>query len=607
MILGVSEYLRKGVINFNRKENATMNSINKILKLNFILFSAFLSLLLIDCSSYLDSKPEAKVLKDDIFGYYPNFQGYLDQCYFYLVDWNKNKLSVGQQIGGESIGIQSWLTSRASMTGDYWGLVEGRSCYNDFPGDGIGWWATGWGAIRVANQAIENIDLLVNPTSNEREWLLGQAHFFRALYHMEIWRAFGSIPYIGEVIVEDFNYSRFYEYNGKTNCQAVAEHMVDDLDMAIQYLPKEWPQDMDGIGRVTKGTAAAYKARVLLTAGSPLFNEFSGNGAVVNQEYMMRAAEAASAVLKLADEGIYSLTPFENYKDMFCKNDGTFPESDEIIFAKRVNIFGQSNFSNIGIGRIFIPDASIFGGTGVPETVTQNYVDKYEMIDGTKYLTAYDEEENLRWNGRDPRFRTAIFVDKDTAGISPETVLELFKDGKTRSGGNTLTPYIVHKYWSKGVNGKDGDWDNFYYHTPLMRLADVYLMYAEAIYASTGDPYSSYSDYSMSAFEAVNKVRNRAGMPDVDVTLSAYDGDFLKLVLNERAVELAFEGHFWFDQRRWKIKPDAVLYDLQFDEDYSYFSREPILNTVFEDRHWWLPFPSDVTQIANDFPQNPGW
>lgn len=139
-----------------------------------------------------------------------------------------------------------------------------------------------------------------------------------------------------------------------------------------------------------------------------------------------------------------------------------------------------------------------------------------------------------------------------------------------------------------------------------MRLADVYLMYAEAVNEWKGDPNATADGYPLTALEAVNLVRRRAGMPEVTAGAEAYSGDFRELVLNERAVELAFEGHYWFDQRRWKRRPDRILYDLRFDEDYTFFSREPVLNTVFLDRHWWLPFPSSISSVA-DFTQNPGW
>lgn len=585
-------------------------------RFNIIIYCCLI-VLIFGCNKYLDNEPERVISEKDVFSTYAHFQGFVDQLYEYLVDGNKFTISVGAQMGGETIALQGWNSSRASAEGNYWGLLNGRSIFKSFVNEERGLWYGGWPAIRIANQAIENVDYFMG-SEEERNWLLGQAYFFRAYFHMEIWRAFGSIPYIDEVLDSDFQKPRYFSvktesYGTKYGCQAVAERIIEDLDKATLLLPSTWPDAASQWGRVTKGAALAFKAKTLLTAGSPLFNEFSGENANVNYEYMKRAAEAAGEVLKLSDEGIYELTPFGHYKDMFCKNDGSHPFTKELIFTKINSTFGSTNFTS-GIGRTFVPDGALFGGSsGTTESVTQNFVDKYEMVDGSPYRLTYDSNDSLRWENRDPRFRATIYVDGDRAGIADETILELYTDdgngfsGRSRANGNTLSPYIVHKYWPRGVNRKDGDWNNFYYHTPLMRLADIYLMYAEACYNIIGDPYANSGNYSMSALDAVNVVRNRAGMPNVDVTLTLYNGDFNKLIQNERAVELAFEGHYWFDLRRWKIRPDSMLYDLCFDKQYSYFHRQEIIPFVFENRHWWMPFPQELIRTVKDFPQNPGW
>lgn len=592
--------------------------------LKYISAIAFMLIFSVSCEDYLDFPPEATVLEEEVFGTYVNFQGYVDNIYQYIEDGNKSSITVGQQMGGETIAVQGWNSSRAAAEGNYLGLLTGRSIYKQFGNNNYGWWWGGWTAIRIANTAIQNIDLL-NGTEAEKNYLLGQAHFFRALFHMEIWRGFGSIPYIDEVLTGSADKPRFFEveteqYGVKKDCQAVAERIVADFDLAASYLPVVWPDSRTQWGRPTKGAALAMKARTLITAGSPLFNEFSGNGATFDVEYMQRAAEAAAEVINL---GVYSLQNFAEYKDMFCRNDGTMPITDEIIFAVTEGAFGSGNVTGNGIGRLFLPHQALFGGNAITEAVTQNYVDKFEMSDGSEYdpdgdpstPSPYDTDDSKRWNDRDPRFRGSIYVDGDRAGIADATILELYVDdgtgkpGKTRNNGNTLSPYIVHKYWSVGANQTDGLWNSFYFWTPLMRLADVYLMYAEAVYEGYGSQSASAPNSTLTAEQAVNLVRSRAGMPDAATTISRNDlySNFRDLVRNERHVELCFEGHYWFDLRRWKVKPDPILYEMRFDKDYNFFSREVIIPFIFEDRHWWMPFPVDLTQTVDGFAQNPGW
>jgi hypothetical protein len=134
----------------------------------------------------------------------------------------------------------------------------------------------------------------------------------------------------------------------------------------------------------------------------------------------------------------------------------------------------------------------------------------------------------------------------------------------------------------------------------------MYLIYAEAVYQATNSAGASSSNYSMSALDAINVVRNRAGAAPV-TNLANYNNDFQALVRYERDVELCFEGHRWFDMRRWKIMPDHTLYKMTFDQGYTYFNREVIQPYIFDERNYWMPFPRDLTFNYEGFPQNLGW
>jgi hypothetical protein len=154
-----------------------------------------------------------------------------------------------------------------------------------------------------------------------------------------------------------------------------------------------------------------------------------------------------------------------------------------------------------------------------------------------------------------------------------------------------------------------------------MRLADVYLMYAEAVTVAYG-PSSKAPGATYSAVDAVNKVRNRAGMPNATAEAPGYQhqaGDaaaapystFLELIRNERFVELCFEGIWRYDITRWYIAhldQNRKMVDLRFDKDYKTFNRVQIDYMTFENpKHYWFPISRTQTQIFADFPQNPGW
>jgi len=165
------------------------------------------------------------------------------------------------------------------------------------------------------------------------------------------------------------------------------------------------------------------------------------------------------------------------------------------------------------------------------------------------------------------------------------------------------------------------------YSTPFLRLADIYLTYAEAVYESTGSYTSIPGGLSMSAADAINLVRARVGQPDVATTLPFYenaalpnscetddDSAFRLLYRNERHVELAYEGQFWFDIRRWKrahLKNGVPIQQLVFDGknsvDENTVRRKTVTPYVFTDAHYWLPFPVAMTRYSKDWEQNPGW
>lgn len=569
------------------------------------------------CEDYLDVPPEADITREEVFGAYLSFQGFVDVMYEYIIDYNSQKNTVGQNLSGETISTTGNNTSAIAATGNYWNLLDARSNFNDFGRRDLryGIWNEGWKGIRQANLSLENLSLLVNATDKERNLIEGQAYFFRAFFHWEIVRAFGSIPYIEKALAadDDLKLPRFYEYNGKFDYQAVTEHMVEDLDKAAALLPEVWDNTLVNQGRIAKGTALALKAKALLYGGSPLMNQFSRNSATFDVGYMHRAADAAAEVLKLADKGVYALTSFDEYLNMFATKDGTVPLTKETILQKPKRNSGPSEAKNF-LGRLYLPDPSTFGGlNAVTETPTQNFIDEFEMADGTKYKAGgpesggYDFDNSKRWNGRDPRFRKSIYVDGDMAGFHKNSKLELYNGGKTLNGGLTINPYIVHKYWPLGVNKMDKEWNDFRYVTPHLRLAEIYLIYAEAVFEATQNANATSSNYSMSALQAINKVRARAGMPATTANPPAYGGSFRAQLRNERDVEFCFEGHRWYDLRRWKVEPDDTLYKMVFDKNYTNFSREVIQPFIFEERNFWMPMPRNLTYSYSGFPQNPGW
>jgi hypothetical protein len=312
------------------------------------------------------------------------------------------------------------------------------------------------------------------------------------------------------------------------------------------------------------------------------------------------------------------LTKWADMRLVFATKDGTQPYTPEVLFHRTINIFGapvvsQSTARNYGQNQLTGQKAA---------QGSQNYQDKFEMKDGSRYKISYDTNKDRRWTDRDNRFKFNFYmhndvVDKITLNFSNAI---LTADGAQNSNA-------VRKFLSDGVTKNNPGLAAF--STPLLRLADIYLTYAEAVFEGTGSYNTVPAGLNMTAEEAVNKIRTRAGQPTVAVTLPLYENNplpgscdlasdpaFRLLYRNECAVEFAYEGVYWFNIRRWKrahLQDGVQLQALIFDVDTkkaiveSTVKRVNVTSYIFKDQHYWMPFETSLTRFTADWEQNPGW
>jgi len=153
-------------------------------------------------------------------------------------------------------------------------------------------------------------------------------------------------------------------------------------------------------------------------------------------------------------------------------------------------------------------------------------------------------------------------------------------------------------------------------YVPFLRMADVYLMYAEAVlFASNGGtPQSTSGNYHLTAEGALNMVRNRAQLPNIAGKFTASRDVFFEEIVRERAVELIFEGARFDDLRRWNRNHDprylektAIDFERGADGKPINISERVIVTRVAEKKHNWLPIQVGFTKLYEGFPQNPGW
>ena len=262
---------------------------------------------------------------------------------------------------------------------------------------------------------------------------------------------------------------------------------------------------------------------------------------------------------------------------------------------------------------------------------TQDMVDAYEMANGEAPITGYSDEsrtvpivnaksgykEDDPYAGRDPRFYASIYYNgavrnlDQPAGKKVETFVGGAEEISDINRKHTRTGYYLRKF-NNFRSGQDNDADGA---VRLLRLAELYLNFAESAYQSAGpDVPVKAGAFSMSARDAVNAVRTRAGMPGfpLGMTKEAFE----KKYRNERRIELAFEEHRFFDVRRWKIldQTDRFVTGMRITKSGSNFvyKRFKFQNrNAFSDKY--LMYPIDQNEVdkiiglsGSDW-QNPGW
>src|SRR5690606_13610710 len=358
-------------------------------------------------------------------------------------------------------------------------------------------------------------------------------YFFRAWFHLELMKYWGGLPYIDEVIPanEPIRIPRL-------TYQETADKVAADFQKAADLLPVNWDETVAGsqitpgnnMQRANKIMALAYLGKNYLYAGSPLMNEASGGSATYDQEYCQLAAEALGKALSLSEStGRYKLADFSKYSELFYIQNGNnrLPGLEETIFWE--NTVGAGSRFRWNQINNYIPKDLSSGGHYISPTA--NYVFyNYGMANGMpindqRDITQADAESGYDpqypWKDRDPRFYKDLILDGERTSAN-ESLQEDIQFASLYSGGRfrvkdadkaNLTGMMLTKFKPRvaEINTESSTMGNNSTVLSLMRLADVYLMYAEATAVGYGVNGTATS-YSLSAVDAVNVVRDRAGV-----------------------------------------------------------------------------------------------
>jgi starch-binding outer membrane protein, SusD/RagB family len=407
-------------------------------------------------------------------------------------------------------------------------------------------WNASYRGIGRANNVIQNIDK-VDMNENLKKRFKAEAKFLRALYYFPLWNLFGGAPLILDA--PSFETQATLPRN---SAEDILTQMLKDLDEAAVDLPVSY----GGVdkGRATKGAALAFKARYLL--------------------YASRWAEAAAAAkavmdLRVGASPAYSLFP--DYRALFyLENEG----NAEVIFDI------QYKYPESGHGLDITLDQF---NTIAP---TPDLVNDYYAKDGLPITLSPLYNPAKPYDNRDPRLQATVIVPGSQFKGKTVTATQYPRTG---FGQKKYTIYRDTEVPARTLPDNESETNVI-----LMRYADVLLMYAEAQNEAAGPDISVYN--------AINAVRRRPGvnMPEVSVGLSK---DQMRAeIRHERRIELAGEGLYYYDVRRWGIAPQVLNADVKNDKGQRVDTRS--FNPA-RDMLW--PIPSVSIQENPNLTQNPNY
>lgn len=526
------------------------------------------------CEDILDLNPLDKMTESNVWADKNLIKLYVNASYHSIESGfgDQFNLLMWSSLSDETFCIHdggSYIVQKGELTSDNVSAI-GTGTFGINPT--FDYWKKAYSSIRDINIYFSHIDS--SPIdANLKASMNAEMKFIRAyIYSQLIWR-YGGVPIIKDVfrLGDDFSASR----NSYDECVSFINSELDDV---IADLPKKQPEDQKG--RASGDAAKALKSRVLLYAASPLNNPSN------DLDKWQKAADAAESLLSSS----YSLS--DDYQSLFLK------ENNEIIFAK---YYSQNNAHTINLfnGR----NGSNGWGSNCP---TQNLVDDYEMNNG-KLISDPTSGYNAAspYVNRDPRFYASILYD-GAVWMGRET--EIFKGGlDSRESSNqawngSLTGYNLKKFLPSDIppTGAAVNPTNPFIY---FRYGEILLNYAEAKF-ELGD--------EITARVYLNMIRSRSSvnMPAVTETGNA----LRKRIQHERRIELVFEGHRFYDVRRWKIATETesktikAMTIMKLPNGSITYEVVNLLTRTFSDKHYFLPIPRiEIERSLGSLSQNPGY
>lgn len=581
----------------------------------FILFQS--------CEDYLEKPPSVDITADSVYNNIVNAEKALNDAYTGLpfpipYDWD-NKMNVYAALLDE-------LTDIATEREDSWGgalnWYNGNisiANYNEAAGDDFykakeQWFPEYYVRIRKALLVVRNIDRVPDADASLIRQMKAEAKLIAGINYYQMFKNYGAVPFINHAL--EVNESTIFP---RPTLQAYKDSMLAMLNECVDDLPSVMPP-LDEAGRLTKAAALGMIARVHWFAASPLFNSdqpaypypesdpdrVKHNSMICfmkeDPQLWITAAEACKSAIDEAEAAGFSLLATGDYgsdfnNDYYNVFSGTQRGQPEVIIG--THAFHNNNYipRNDVFSQFFRPNQWTKG------VLTHNLVEMYDM--SSNGLPQDDPNSNFDpkkpYEGLDTRFyETVVQHGSRYSGIDYRFDV---KSSYWINYNGRSTGYLMRKFHPRN-SSEESIWQ-----WPYLRLADLYLMYAECLNEAYGPSHADIYTY-------IGKVRARAGTPNIPTITNK---ELMReRILKERAVELSLENSRYFDLRRWKRydvykttiwaaeitdNGDETLDIKKFDYPLKAIGRQ----RAWKD-HWILfPFPRQEVMKGYGLVQNPGW
>lgn len=617
------------------------------------------------CQKYLDVVPPDVGTLDYAFRSRNEAENYLFSCYNAIQGLNDMSRSPAFTTSSELVYPLNLPGNPLNITG--FSLITGTQNTNS---PGLNYWDGGgnginmWQAIRKCNTMLENIDEPADLGAAEKARWIAETKFLKAYYHYYLFRLYGPIPIVDKNLPVEATPDQVRVKRRPVD--TVVNYIAGLLDQAIPDLPPSIENPAKELGRITKPAAMAIKAELLMTAASPLFNGNTDYASFKDKDGQLlfpaydatkwqKAADACKAAIdqceavglhlnntfaaapnvtnlpdQLRQELVFqtALTQRWDLNTELIWSLNAIWHGQEYCIPRMTQLANQNDNDNPAYFAAPISTAELFytnNGVPIEEDKNWDYNDRYQLQDGDAANANYIKQGyttiKAHFN-RESRFYASIGFDGGIwfgngilDGSNPHYVSA--RGQSSLAGPKTLQKTNITGYWPKKLANYLTVYDNGFNWTdfsmPVMRMAGLYLLYAEALNEVSGPSAECYAN--------IDKVRARAGLPGVVDAWGQYSKnpnkpstkDGLRAIIHqERRIELCFEGQAGWDLRRWKelqlvLSAPLKGWSIYEDQAINYYRPKNVAIPVFGTRDYLWPISTNSLVVNSNLVQNPAW